>query len=375
MTASQISFLFVGVFLVLDAQLTSAIEQEWLFDSPRVYGRGRTFVAANDSDHSSKFNPATLGEADVTFQWRIIDIEGVFIGENTIDTFSDLLSAANSSDGVAVLRKFDENFGKKQYFKAQGSFSSLRFGPVDISAFGVNRSWLEFRVPPLPEVAWSVDTIYGANISYGLQIFNSLSVGLTLRPMSRNYIAGNIGFVDIIEFINPDQVKFEDYASVLEGSGTGADLGLVGHLSPGLRWGFTIRNIGDTAFSTKKNAGDQTIPPLRQTMSLGLMHRSQLGSKFNLDQYLDIHSLLNRDGLNLMRLVNFGAELGSSFFSRDHDYGLVAGFNEGYFAAGLFVDLFFLRLEAINYAVESGHGPGQEQDRRWGLSARSTITI
>lgn len=375
MTASQLLLAIVGGFLILDSHTMVALEQEWLFDSPRVYGRGRTFVAAPDSDQSSKFNPATLGEADVTFQWRIVDIEGVFIGENTLNTFSDLLSAANSSDGVAVLKKFDENFGKKQYFKAQGSLSSFRFGPVDISGFAVNRSWLEFQVPPLPEVSWSVDTIYGANISYGLQISSGLSIGITLRPMSRNYIAGNIGFVDIIEFINPDQVKFEDYASVLEGSGTGADLGFAGHLSPGLRWGFTIRNVGDTAFSTKKNSADQTIPPLRQVMSLGLMHRSQFGSAFNLDQYLDIHSLLNRDGLNLMRLINFGMELGTSVFSRDHDYGLVAGFNEGYFSAGLFVDLFFLRLEAINYAVESGHGPGQEQDRRWGLSARSTITI
>lgn len=361
--------------LLLFSELILGQEQEWLFDTARVLGRGRTFVAAPDSDHAGKLNPATLGEADVTFQLRFFDAEALLISDSTLSTISDLSSASTSEDGIKVLKKFDENFGKRQFFKGQMSFASMRIKNFGISPFGVNRSWLEFQVPPLPEAAWSVDAIYGVNFSMGLEIMDGLSVGVALRPMKRHYIAGKVAFVDIVEWINPDQVAFDDYAVILQGSGTGADIGLIAQPGDNFRAGLTIRNVGDTAFNTESNPGEHKIPAIRQNISLGLMNRSDLNSWLHLDQYLDIHSLMNRDGLSFFRLLSLGAELGSSVFSRDHDYGVLLGLSEGYLSAGIFADLFFLRLEAVSYGVEMGHNPGQEQDRRWGLSARSTMTF
>ena len=59
----------------------------------------------------------------------------------------------------------------------------------------------------------------------------------------------------------------------------------------------------------------------------------------------------------------------------DHDYGVLFGLNEGYLSFGTFIDLYFMRLDLVNYGVELGHAPGQKQDRRWALSVRSSLVF
>ncbi|NRA44459.1 MAG: hypothetical protein HRU09_05835 [Oligoflexales bacterium] len=360
---------FIGLVLGF-AHEAMGIEQEWLLDSPRVWGRGRTFVAAPDSDEAARFNPATLAEPDVSFQMRLLQLDGM-IGENTIDTIGDLVSAAGTSDAIDLLSKFDSKFGERQSFKAQGSLFSLRFGSFEISPFGLNNSWLELTNPSIPNMEWKADTLAGVSISYGFELFPSFFMGLALRPMYRWHIAGNIAFVDIIEFVGPSEIDFETFTPLTSGAYVAGDVGMVWNLSPTFRWGLTFRNVGD---ATVTNEFEDAPPPLRQNISTGIFSRSP-GQYFNLDYYLDIHSLTNRDGLNLLRLVNTGAELGSSVFSRDHDFGLLAGLNEGYFCTGLFADLLFMRFDLVNYGVELGHAPGQKPDRRWGISARTSMTF
>lgn len=366
----MLSRLCFFALMLFHAQTVIGIEQEWLLDSPRVWGRGRTFVAAPDSDEATRLNPATLAEPDIGFQLRMLQLDGM-IGENTLDTISDLASAAGSSDAIDLLRKFDSKFGERQSFKLQGSLFSMRFGSFEISPFGINNSWLEISNPSIPNMEWKADSVAGLNISYGLEIFQNFLLGLTLRPMYRWHIAGNIAFVDIIEFVGPGDVNFESFTPLTSGAYVSGDMGFIWKPSADFRWGLTFRNIGDAPVT---NEFDSAPPPLRQIISTGIFSRWP-GNTFNLDYYLDIHSLTNRDGLNLLRLVNTGAELGSSVFSRDHDFGLLAGLNEGYFCTGFFADLLFLRLDVVNYGVELGHSPGQIPDRRWGVSARTTMTF
>ena len=362
--------LFFLSLLLGGAYEALGIEQEWLLDSPRVWGRGRTFVAAPDSDEASRLNPATLAEPDVSFQLRLLQLDGM-IGENTIDTISDLISAAGSSDAIGLLSKFDKKFGERQSFKAQGSLFSMRFGGFEISPFGLNNSWLELSNPSIPNMEWKADSFVGLSMSYGLELFPGFSLGLTVRPMYRWHIAGNIAFVDIIDFVGSSDINFETFTPLTSGAYVASDLGMVWNLSPTFRWGLTFRNLGDAKVT---NEFDTAPPPLRQIISTGIFSRWP-GDTFNLDYYLDIHSLTNRDGLNLLRLINTGAELGTSYFSRDHDFGLLAGLNEGYFCTGLFADLLFMRIDFVNYGVELGHSPGQIPDRRWGISARSSMTF
>lgn len=367
----NINFVIFVLLLCFSFTYLEASEQSWLFDSARVWGRGRTYVAAYESDESSRFNAAALGESDVSFQLRPLQLD-FFVGKNTTSTFNDLLSAAGSNDAFSVLRKFDDKFGQLQYFKAQGSFFSLRFGSFEISPFGLNDAFLKLELPPSPEMSWKVDSVVGLNLSYGFELKQDMFIGLTLRPLYRWYIEGKVAFADIVELLGPTSTRFEDFTPLVSAAAVGGDLGFIWNLSPGFRWGVTVRNIGDTSATSDF---EETPPAIRQNISTGLLSRSSLGGIADLDLYLDIHSLTNRDGLNLLRLINTGFELGSSVFSRDHDFGVLGGISEGYASLGAFFDLYFLRVDITSYGIETGIESGQLQDRRWAISGRSSLTL
>lgn len=360
----------IAMLSLMHEQFVQGLEQDWLFDSPRVWGRGRTFVAAPDSDEASQFNPAALGQGDVTFQLRFLDAN-VMVGENTVSTIGDLMQAASTSNAFGLLQKFDQKFGEKQYAKLGGSILSLRFGGFEIFPFFVNESFMQFGNPSTPEVEWMVDTVTGVGFAYGMQLGKGISLGLSYRPLYRNHIAGRIEFLDIVEMLSPDTTQFQDFTPMTSGMGHGVDFGAIWSPKPEFRLGLTIRNLGDTAIT---GAEDKTPPAIRQNISLGMMARTVLWG-FDLDYYLDLHSLMNRDGLSLLRLINTGVEFGKSLFTRDHDIGLTFGINEGYFTMGGFLDLYLFRLDLVNYGVEYGHNPGQKQDRRWGISLKSNMTF
>lgn len=360
------------IILITSSSTVFADEQSWLFDSPRSLGRGRTFVAAHDSDEASFLNPASLSEADVSFQIRPTQAD-FMVGSNTLSTISDITTLLNSNiDLLSLLNIFDKKFGQRQYLKGQASFLNFRIGSFELTPFTSNSSWLEINTPTSPQAEWNVDSVAGSSMSIGLPISKELSFGLTLRYFYRWYIEGNVAFVDLLEFINPDNFSITTLSPLVGGTYLSGDLGLIWKNSSGLRLGMTIRNIGDaSAVNTFKN----TPPAYKQNISTGLLYRMKLASLLNLDYYLDIHSMTNRQGLSLLRLINTGFELGSSILSRDHDYGLLLGVNEGYISMGSFMDLYFIRLDLVNYGVELGHSPGQKLERRWALSARTSLTF
>lgn len=353
-----------------------AKEQEQLFESPRAWGRGGAYVAADDSDEATRMNPSTLAQ-DKFFQIRPLQMDA-FVGENTVETVSDLMTLVSSNDGLGFLKKFDDKFGKKQYLRGQLSPLSVRKGSFETSPILANQSWIILKNPSVPEFQWSSDTLAGVNFSYGFLLPISaipglLQMGVTIRPSYRLYIAGGIDFIDILDFIPPSQTKFEDFSPLRTGSGVGGDMGFTwSPIANGpLRLGLTIQNIGHMGYLSSS----EIAPPLlKQNINMGLLYRKALGT-WDLDYYADLLNIENRDHLNALRLFHTGFELGRSVFTRDHDYGITLGLNEGYFTGGIFFDIYILRFDISNYAVESGAVSGQSLDRRWAISMKSSLTF
>ena len=347
-----------------------ASEQPSLFQSTRAQGRGGTFVAANDSDEANYLNPATLAEADISYQLRLWHADGL-VGENSINTISDLLSLATTSDGFGVLRKFEDKFGQKQYMQGQFSFLAQRFGSVEITPFAISRSWLEMRNEEIPMMQWESDTMTGLGITYALKLDATLALGITFRPLYRWYIAGDITSTDLMEFLPPAEIKFEEFTPLVSGFALGGDLGAVWAPSKDFRLGLTVQNVGDSNYT--QDFGTEP-PPIRQIISLGMLSRYQIW-RFDLDWFLDYQGVTNRDGINMLRLLHTGLELGMNYISRDHDVGLTMGINEGFLTFGGFLDLVLFRLDISNYGVERGVYPGDRLERRWLVAARSTMTF
>jgi hypothetical protein len=348
-----------------------AQEREAIFVSPRAAGHGDTFTAAFLSNETTRGNPAALAESKSTFQLRFLQLDGV-LGQNSFATISDLLQLSSVDDGLGFLRSFDDKFGKRQYLRGQLSTLSLRIKSFEFQVFGTNASWLELREPTTPQAEFESDSFAGAQFSYALPLGSQLMLGATFRPLYRLFIHGQMSFTDIVEFAPPSTVQFDDYAPLQSGLGYGGDLGLIWRPQAALRLGLTIQNIGDTAF--KNDDLSKQPPQLEAVISTGALYRLKFGA-WDLDLSGDMQDLMNRQGLNLTRLLRLGAEFGKSFYGKDHDIGVSAGVREGYLTAGAFLDVWVFRLDIANYAVELGETPGQRMDRRWALTLQSTMSF
>jgi hypothetical protein len=354
---------------LLGSTLAMAAEQPKLFESVRSAGRGGTFVAAYDSSDAARQNPAALAEFNKSFQLRILDLD-VFLGQNVLGLINDMSSVMSSNDPLTGLRKFDEKFGERQSFRGQVAPVALRFGHFEISLFGVVSSFLELRDRPIPKIGWEADLYYGAQMSYGRMIGKNWSWGVTVRPMSRIFMGDEVSFSDITDMITPEDKGFEDLTDQQKGSGVGVDVGGMWMPSATFRLGAVIQNIGDMGFGK----GDDTPVPMKQQLMIGMIKRFKLG-KWNYDILVDVQDLENRAGVNLLRKIHLGNELGLPVFTTDNDFGILAGINEGYFTGGAYADLWLGRLELSNYAVELGESPGQRMDRRWGFAWRIAMTF
>lgn len=357
--------------LILSVTGAAAAEREALFVSPRAAGHGDTFVAAFDSNEATRLNPAAMAESKASFQLRFLQFDAV-LGQNSFDTINDLLDLGDVSDGLGFLRSFDDKFGKRQYVRGQLSGLALRIKHVEVQLFGTNASWLELREPTTPQAEFESDTFAGAQVSYAIPLGSQVMVGATLRNFYRLYIHGQMSFTDILEFVPPSETKFDDYAPVQNGKAFGADLGMIWRPTAALRLGLTIQNVGDTAFENSDK--EKVPPPLEAVVSVGGLYRWKFGA-WDLDLSADMRDLMNRQGLNLTRLLFLGAEFGRSFFGKDHDIGATAGVREGYLTAGAFIDVWVFRFDISNYAVELGETPGQRMDRRWAATLQSTMSF
>lgn len=349
----------------------AAAEAPRLFQSTRNEGRGGTGIAAGESLESARFNPAALAESKARFQIRPLQIDGA-VGVNTLDTVSELTKLGSVDDGLGFLRSFDEKWGKRQYLRGQFSVLSMRFGAFELQPFLVGSSWLELRQPALIEAAFAADTFTGIQGSYAFNLGPKWQVGATLRSIKRLSIASEMSFSDVIEYAPPSTLNFEDQAPVLQGSGIGSDLGLIWKPAPPLRLAFTVQNVGDTAFDA--SSSDKRPPNLKQIVSLGGMYRKKL-STWDLDWHAEYRDLLQREHQHFLRNLHLGAEVGRSYLSKDHDFGFLAGIQEGYITGGIFVDLWIARFDLSNYAVELGEVPGQRMDRRWAMSLQTSASF
>jgi hypothetical protein len=295
------------------------------------------------------------------------------VGENSIDTFNDVFDFIQKEDAsaVALLQEFGDKFGKRQYARGQVSPVALRVMNFEMAPFASSSNFVDMRVPTTPEVQVRSDTSVGVNFGFGLPIGKTLSVGLGLRPAHRTLYQGAVEFADLLDFIDDDDFELADLIDKREGLQIGWTVGGIWKPVSAWRFGLLVEDLGYAG-----NYGDfkHAPPPRQQKISVGANHRFDW-KPWHLDLSLDVQDVANPESLNYFRLIHAGSELGRSYVSRDHDVGLLAGINEGYFTFGTFVDVFLARLTMSYYAVELGEYPGQRKDRRWALTLLSSMTF
>ena len=371
--AKQGACLFFLLFaLASPIGLAQAVEQERILDSTRFLARGNTYVAATDSDEATRANPATLAEPKLAFQLRFLQMD-LFVGQNTMNSVSDVANVDGEASAVALLETFRDKFGKRQYGRVQFMPLATRIFAFEISPFVSSSNFIDMRLPTTPTVEFESHTISGVNLSYAQTIGKETLVGLTLRPAHRQRFRGDIAFANLLEFVDSDAFQLDDVFEREEGFIVGADLGVIWRKGKNWRFGLVGENLGHAA----NNAEFQnTTSPLAQRINLGMDYRYEF-KPWYWDWLFDIQNIDQawsgqRDPF---RSLHLGTELGVSYVSRDTDLGLALGINDGYFTSGLYADFYVTRLNLSYYAVELGQYAGQRKDRRWGATLVSSMTF
>jgi hypothetical protein len=361
---------FVLILTGLVAARAQAEEQQRPLESSRFYARGNTYVAGYDTDEGTRGNPATLSETNIKFQLRFFQMD-MLVGENSVDSISDLAEIDAESSAISMLQTFEDKFGKRQYGRVQLAPLALRILWFELTPFISTANFVDMRLPTIPEVEFYSDTMAGANFSFGFPVGKTLNFGLTMRPAHRTVYTGNMGFGDLVDVINSDDVELGELFEKREGFQIGWDTGMIWKPSAAWRLGLLVENLGYAG-----NQGGFKAPPkpYQQRVNLGMNYRVDW-KPWHWDMLMDMQDLVNPQGYHPLQLLHIGTEIGRSYISRDHDIGLLAGINEGYLTMGTFVDVFVARLQMTYYAVELGEYPGQRKDRRWGITLLSSMTF
>lgn len=339
-----IYFAFVSSALQARAGTTSTINS-----STRALGMGDAFTAIAEDDSALFYNPAGLARV-AGLNWKVFGLKAGGSGLSALTKIQHLNSSSSGfSDAVQDL------YGEHASVSAGGEsiFTMPLFGFGIYDHAGV---LVKIDDPVSPKINATIINDYGYVLGFGAPIGPFLQAGLDLRYVKRTggdlpFGAGSIADLDGGAIVN----QITGW-----GVGYGADLGMnVVVPAPFFSATFSAvwRNVGKMVF---KSDDPNTILPSEDndiTLGAGFIFNMPLVS---VSPAVDFR-YINRSDLQLTRKINFGIEIGLPLVD------IRGGFREGYYTAGLGLNLALFKIDVATYGVELGAYPGQIEDRRYML--------
>ncbi len=349
------SALFIALIVVAFPATAAPIRT--INSSTRALGMGDAFTALADDDSALFYNPAGLARVS-GLNWKVFGVRAGGSGYEALTKVQSLNSSSGEfSDAIQEL------YGEHVSVSLGGStiFTAPMFG------FGIyNHADVTLKIdnPVNPKIYATAINDYGYVFGFGAPLGPFLQAGLDLRYIKRTggelpFGAGSIADLDSDAIIQ----RITGW-----GVGYGANAGLnVVVPAPFFSATFAAvwRNIGVTRF---KSDDPNTVLPEEDndiTLGAGLLFDFPLVS---VAPAIDFR-YLNRADLQLMRKINFGIEIGLPLLD------IRGGFREGYYTAGLGVNLGLFKVDVATYGVELGAYPGQIEDRRYLLEFALDIGV
>ncbi len=365
-------------------------EYPYIFKDPRTIGMGGATVAVGGYPNSIFYNPAGIANIQQSegFLVNLFDLN-LSTNKNAKDFITDLLDALDTGDldndgddGDDKLEAVN-NVLKAYYGK------NIHFYGSDYSSVSKRVNKLVFSIGFLAAIKADGQTHQGfgsegileldynttAGLIFGLSydfMDGGLSVGLSGKYLYRNALRHSFTARELVEHENDLDTYITDELAKSE-STVGFDFGAIYRLDkivpkgnilrPSV--GFSILNIGDLDF---QDAGK--IP---MTVNVGVAINPDVPFINNWTIALDYVDLLKnyeQDEDNIKRL-RLGTEI-RLFDNKWTDLSLRAGLYQGHPTAGIDFRLTIVRVAFTTYAEEVGAYSGQDEDRRYILSASIT---
>lgn len=340
----SVALLFVS--LILANQVRAAeLNNNWL--STRALGMGNAYTSiVNDAD-ALFYNPAGLANVSGV-NWTFFDLHGGLNGLEAIENAQTVTSAGD--DMQEALRKL---YGKKIWVGGGGktAVTTPYFG---IAGFVNTSTGLITTNSPNPHIDPSLVFDYGAVAGFAVPIVPGFfNIGLSMKRVNRTGTTQSIG-AGTLATLDVDALK-EEFKR--RGTGYGLDFGaqfrLPGPISPSLS--FVYRDMGYTTFTHEEGAGAPSRIEPEMILGGGVEFSAPLIKVTPVFDY----RYTNRPEIQLGKKINLGLELSLPLLD------LRAGLHQGYYSAGVGLNLALLRVDVATWGVEMGEYPGQREDRRY----------
>ena len=380
---------------------TFSQESPQLNRSVRALGMGNAFVAIDGNAYSPFYNPAGLNDIEEgTFHLMspAFEISSGSIGliGDVGDLIDDLDAAGTDAAKVGVLDQFvQQRFGEYNHMRIAMNLITYVRKNFAAGAVFEERLTFAFRDQSLPkfDVRNITDFIFFVSGSYGFWD-KLVQVGATVKPMIRTSIAESVDSSTAIA----DEVDDVFQTLTFPHFGIGVDLGLKSDLSlPFLmemdaykKWheflkpafALTWQDIGNTRFKKDLRSTDGNESGVNDPTKFdAFIEREPIQG----NQVLSVGAKVSPTILGLD--TNFAADVrdinrNSDFISKFHlgvevILPIIAsarlGMTQGYFAAGVGLDLWIVNIDFATYAEETGAFSRQGSNRRYALNLNFNI--
>jgi len=325
-------------------------ETSTLNSNVRALGMGDAYTALADDSSSLFYNPAGLARV------RGINLKlfSLRVGASGLEAYSKIKDL-NSDDENAYADALRELYGEHVWSGAGGS-AAFTVPMIGFAIYNHADALIRIDNPVYPEIYTSVINDYGYVLGFGIPLAPVFHLGMNLKYIKRSGARMPFG-ASFIADLDSDAI----YNNLTKwGKGYGVDLG-VNFVIPAPFFSATLsavwKNMGEISFRSEDPTAD--IPRELNDITLGAAFSFDT-PLLSIAPAVDIR-YLNREDLQLTRKLNFGIEIGIPLID------IRGGFREGYYTAGLGVNLGLIQVDAATYGVELGDYPGQIEDRRYVL--------
>lgn len=339
----------LGWFAPATAQ-AAELHETWT--SVRALGMGNAFTSIVTGSDSLFYNPAGLAGSG-GFNWTLFDPRA---GTNSLNMEAvEAFQAFSTSQDLAAL--FNTLYGNpiwigggaKTAFQVSG-LAMAAFAGADVSSNLTNPAYPEM------DLYYAADYGFTAGLGFGL-VPGFFKTGIAIRRITRVGTALPIG-VSTLATLDTATLE-QEFKN--RGTAYGMDLGFVltapSPIKPSVA--FTWKNIGETAF--RREAGARAPARIESEMIIGASLAID-AALITITPTFD-YKHLNRDDVQLGKKVHMGLEVSIPLID------IRGGLHQGYYTAGLGLNLGLMRIDAATYGVELGEYPGQLEDRRYIVQA------
>ncbi len=323
------------------------------YTGARQMGMGGAYTGVVNDETSLLLNPAGLGRVrDTTFTFVDPELTG-----SVKDT--DILPAGKAAQAFnvsGIKDQLDSHPNKHFYAKVQlfPSLVTTNFGIGLLANDQISAS--ENSATGKYSLFYRND--YAGALGYCFRFFGGvLKIGIDARLVNRTE-------VNTVQDTSSTNTSLSSLAR--SGLGLGSDVGMVltapVQLLPALS--VVVRDIGTTDYGLSKGfmmSTSQRPHSTAQTVDSSLSI-SPIGSRRTRSTItVEMQDVTNTSGQkDMIRLFHMGGEINFTDF-----LFLRAGFNEGYWTAGLEFATEQFQLQAASYGEEVGDYPTKSEDRRW----------